>query len=185
MGETTVTATASRVAGTYNVTVMASGVGSATLTLTNAAGPAAQILVTSGSGQSARVNTVFGKPLVVMVLDADSNPITDAEVDFSAPGTGASASLGTVARTDAQGSTSVTATANGVTGTYLVNARVSGVGAPAMFTLTNTASEGNGFKPGIGVSGGGCATNAGGLPGLLVVLALLALMRGRRRPLER
>src|SRR5207244_6006946 len=48
------------------------------------------IAVTSGSGQSATVNTNFGSALVATVSDQFGNPVSGVSVTFAAPGSGAS-----------------------------------------------------------------------------------------------
>jgi len=103
-------------------------------------GPPASIVVASGTPQSTAVGTAFAAPLVVTVLDASSNPVPGATVTFTAPASGASASLSSPAVTNASGQTQVTATANNTSGAYSVSASVSGVVTPATFSLTNTAS---------------------------------------------
>src|SRR5258705_14004831 len=65
----------------------------ASFTLTNTAGAATSIVVSSGSGQSATVNTLFTNPLVVTVLDQFNNLVPNVNVTFAAPGTGASVSF--------------------------------------------------------------------------------------------
>ncbi|HME09575.1 MAG TPA: invasin domain 3-containing protein [Bryobacteraceae bacterium] len=133
--------TANGVAGSYSVTASISGVATpATFALTNLAGPAARISLTSGSGQSASVNTAFAAPLAVMVSDAGGNPVSGAKVTFMSPTTGASASFagGTMTiTTNPAGVASAPVTANGTPGTYTVTATVPGVASPASFSLTN------------------------------------------------
>src|SRR5204863_5456139 len=66
--------------GPYNVVASATGATSANFSLTNTVGPAAKVVVTSGSGQSAPINTAFGAPLVATVTDAGNNPVGDVTV---------------------------------------------------------------------------------------------------------
>ncbi len=94
----------------------------------------------AGSGQSTAVTLPFTQPLEVKVTDAAGSPVAGATVSFAAPGLGASAVLSAAqATTNGAGLASVTATANGTTGSYAVTAFASGIGysAPAFFTLTN------------------------------------------------
>ena len=125
---TSVTATAGAVAGAYAVTVSAAGAASTTVALNNVAGNGSTILVVSGTPQSATVATAFGAALVVQVEDQNGNAVSGVAVNFTAPTSGASASLTTAAATDVNGETSVTATAGTVAGTYTVIATASGVG---------------------------------------------------------
>jgi len=102
----------------------------------------ANIAAVSGSNQEAGVNQIFAAPLVAQVTDGLSNPMPGVTVTFTAPASGASATFSgltsATAVTDSSGdATSPVPAANGTTGTYVVVATVSGVTAPADFTLTN------------------------------------------------
>lgn len=135
-----VTATANAIGGSYSVTGSISGITPvATFSLTNIGVPAS-IAVSAGGTQSATVNTAFGASLVAVVRDAGNYPVPGVTVTFSAPGSGASASLwSTTAITDISGLATITATAGTVAGNYSVTATVSGVASPASFSLTNLA----------------------------------------------
>jgi hypothetical protein len=139
-GQASVTATAGTVAGSYTVTALVAGVTTAArFGLTNAAGAAATVAVASGSGQKATVATRFAAPLVAVAKDAYGNPVPGVSVTFTAPASGASATLtGSPAVTDADGQASVTATAGTVAGSYIVVAAAANVTTAAAFTLTNT-----------------------------------------------
>ena len=103
--------------------------------------------MSSGSPQSASVNTAFGSSLTALVRDTFNNPVTGATVAYAAGTSGAaSATLSSLtATTNASGLASVTATANAsVGGPYTVSASVAGVGATAPFLLTNTAAASGG-----------------------------------------
>jgi hypothetical protein len=98
--------------------------------LTNNAPPgaAAQIILPLPS-QSALINTAFGSPLTVKVVDSGNNPVQGAIVSFTpftAFPSGATATLSaTTDVTDAQGiANNVTATANGLVGSYFVKVDV-------------------------------------------------------------
>src|SRR5205814_3986503 len=88
--------------------------------LTNAAGAAASITATSGTPQSATINTAFAAPLVATVKDAGGNPVAGVTVTFGVPGSGASGSFAggvNTATTNGSGvATSATFTANNVAG---------------------------------------------------------------------
>lgn len=101
-------------------------------------GPPAALTVQSGSGQSAAIGTAFGQPLSVKVTDQDGRELPGVVVNFSVPGSGASATLSpsTSATTDAAGVASVNATATMVAGSYNVTA--SAAGLTATFSLTNS-----------------------------------------------
>jgi hypothetical protein len=138
--------TANATSGSYTVTATATGVtGSANFNLTNNAGAAATITATSGTPQSAAINTAFAAPLVATVLDSLLNPVSGVVVTFTAPASGASGTFAggvNTATTNASGvATSATFTANGtVGGPYTVTATVPGVATGADFSLTNTAA---------------------------------------------
>lgn len=102
------------------------------------AGAPATVATSGGSPQSTTINTAFASPLAVLVTDASSNPVSGVTVSFSAPGSGARATLSAAtAVTGSDGKAQITATANGTSGSYAVTASVSGVATPATFALTN------------------------------------------------
>jgi hypothetical protein len=137
--------TAGTVAGAYTVTATLTGVAQpANFSLTNTAGAANAISVSSGSPQFAVFSTAFTLPLVALVVDADSNPVEGVSVVFLAPAAGASGTFvnGTATETDTTDvnglATSSTFTANATTGgPYMVSATAAGVAVPAEFSLTN------------------------------------------------
>lgn len=105
------------------------------------------IVVVSGSPQSALPNAAFGRPLVAYVSDASTSaPINGATVTFTAPASGASGTfpgsvISTPVVTNASGiATSPVFTANGTLGSYNVAATVPGGSGPANFALTNAAA---------------------------------------------
>jgi hypothetical protein len=132
--------------GTYTVTAVAMGLSNtATFSLTNTPGVPASIVATSGSGQSALVNTAFANPLSATVKDANGNPLSGVTVTFTLPSSGASGTFAggvNTAATNASGvATSAAITANATAGAYSVAASVAGVSTPATFSLTNTAGS--------------------------------------------
>ncbi len=107
--------------------------------------PSESIAATSGTPQSAALNTAFAAPLVVTVTMGGS-PVSGAFVIFTAPATGASgtfASTSTNTETDTTNAsgvaTSSTFTANGTIGADAVTASVAGAIATTTFNLTNTS----------------------------------------------
>ncbi|MEO7920401.1 MAG: hypothetical protein ABIT01_13145 [Thermoanaerobaculia bacterium] len=99
------------------------------------------LTVTGGSPQTAGINKVFFLPLQVTVKDLYLDAVAGMTVVYTAPASGASATLsnGGIASTDASGIASVVATANGSTGTYTVDGVLSGLPV-APFLLTNDTS---------------------------------------------
>ncbi len=125
--------------GNYTLQANSTGLDSATSNSFNiTAGPAAKIQVTGGTPQSAAVLTPFAQQLQVTVFDSSNNPVSGATVTFAAPGSGAFATLSALSvSTDANGIAAVTATANGVPGSYSVVAVTTRLIAGVRFALTN------------------------------------------------
>lgn len=137
-----ITATANAIAGAYSITASVDGVGTtARFDLTNIAGAVSSVGASTGTPQSATVNTAFSTALGVIVTDASNNPVPGITVRFTAPNAGASATFpsGATATTDASGLAQVSAGANTVAGTYTVSASVNGASAIAVFALSNGA----------------------------------------------
>lgn len=156
-GVASVSFTANTVTGSYIVTASTTGVtGSASFSLTNTAGPASSMSITSGSGQTAKINTAFGLPFVVTVKDAFGNAVSGAAVTFTAPssaatGTFPGSSKTNVVNTNTSGiATSATFTANNTVGTYSVQASVPGVSNSVAFSVSNV----NGTAASIAVTSG-------------------------------
>jgi len=107
--------------------------------------PVESIAATSGTPQSAAINTAFAAQLVATVTTGGT-PTSGVVVTFTAPATGASGTFsnGTntiMVTTGANGQASATFTANGTAGpAYTVAATAAGVAAPANFSLTNTTA---------------------------------------------
>ena len=100
--------------------------------------------------QSAGIGAAFPYDLEVQLVDPSNNPISGATITFSAPTTGASATLSsTTAVTSSQGWADITATANNTLGNYNVTATYNGVTAtfnltnvmPPAYTVTTTADD--------------------------------------------
>jgi len=92
----------------------------------------------AGTPQSAMIDAAFATPLTVTVT-ANAAGLAGQVVTFTAPTSGATAALSNSATctTDSTGSCSVTATANGIVGSYDVTATVANLGS-VTFSLTNT-----------------------------------------------
>jgi uncharacterized protein (TIGR03437 family) len=118
--------------------------GDGTISLSSAplfAGAAPVIIAASqGSGQTAQIDTAFGAVLKATVTTASGAPVPNVAVTFVAPATGAGgtfAASATVATNSAGLAVAPDFTANAVAGSYTITASASGVGAPAVFNLTN------------------------------------------------
>lgn len=93
--------------------------------------------ITGGNHQSAGINKVFPSPLSVLVTSAFSEPVAGGRVSFTPPAADASATLNNAQSTiSADGSASVTATANGTPGSYQVLCAAAGANS-LNFALTN------------------------------------------------
>ena len=103
-----------------------------------------------GDNQSAPINTAFANPLTVAVSSAappaQAEPLTGAQVAFTAPASGSSAALNptgpvtvTCSGSPAACTASVNATANGTAGAYTVGASAAGATGVA-FGLANSAT---------------------------------------------
>jgi hypothetical protein len=142
--------TANGNAGSFTLTASAPGTGAtASFILSNLAVPAASIVATTGTPQSATVNTMFATALQATVKDAGNNPLSGVTVTFTAPASGASAafsgSITATATTNAGGIAIAPAlTANSQAGAFGVTATTAGVATQATFNLTNTAASGSG-----------------------------------------
>jgi hypothetical protein len=121
--------------------------------------PVVSITATSGTPQSAMVNTAFAAPLVATVTTGGS-PTSGVVVTFTAPAaTGASGTFAggvNTATTNASGvATSAVFTANGTAGAYTVTASATGTSTPASFSLTNTGANYSFYLSGLEAINGG------------------------------
>jgi hypothetical protein len=149
---TTVVLTPNLVLGAFTVNATVTNVsGPAVFALTNVAGPAAHITITSGGGQSAQIKTAFTNPLVVAVTDVAGNPVNTGTVSFTAPSSSALtfADTGTFVTTQpivngVAKSTAMTA-GTSITTYSVVAAAVNVTGVSVTFSganaLTNTAGQ--------------------------------------------
>ncbi|HVI10697.1 MAG TPA: hypothetical protein VND65_20575 [Candidatus Binatia bacterium] len=136
--------TAGTAVGSYTVTAAVSGVTSpANFTLTNNVGPGGAVTATSGSPQYAVTGAAFAKTLQASLNDQFGNPISGAQITFTAnpvngaSGTFAGGSTTNSATTDVNGlATSTVFSANGTSGCYTISATSSGA-ASATFSMNN------------------------------------------------
>ncbi|MGH8174532.1 MAG: Ig-like domain-containing protein, partial [Rhodanobacteraceae bacterium] len=146
-GLASASATANSIVGSYEVTASVDGVTpAATFSLSNRLDDGTTIDGGGGDDQAANIGGEFACALSVTVADPQGTPQAGFAVDFTAPDTGASATLsnGIVsgpsvrATTDESGIAIVSATANDIPGDYLISAQL--VGSPAAeveFGLSN------------------------------------------------
>lgn len=139
-GKASVIASAGNTTGTYGVTASIPGGLSGTFALANLQGEPAHVAIVGGGEQHTVVDTTFAAPLVVEVRDEFDNVVVGRAVEFTAPGTDATAILSASSvTTDAAGRAQVTAKASTTTGGYTVSASASSGASPVGFALVNTA----------------------------------------------
>lgn len=150
--------TANDIPGSYTVTA-SSSYGSVSFSLTNtAAGIAATLTPQAPVRQAAFAGAQYNRPLAVLVMDANGNPVEGATVTFTlgssgGAGTGASGSSSAgaaflagqtqaSATTNASGiATSPLFAANTTPGSFTATAATAGVTEPATFKLDNVAGK--------------------------------------------
>jgi len=134
--------------------------------------------IDSGSNQTSPPGSPFADPLRVSVFSGNSEPVNGGKVTFTAPGSGASASLDVSPATIASGIATINATANATEGgPYTVTASAAGA-APVTFSLTNqvsadlavTMSHAADFTPGANATYTITVTNNGPNPAANVTL---------------
>jgi len=128
--------------GSYNVTATTSGAATpATFALSNTAGPAADLAISSGNDQDPGFGGSY-KPLVVQVTDSDGNGVSGVSITFTITGNSAASGSFTggatteTQSTDADGNATVSdlvANPTEVGGQFTVTA------APTTVTLTPTS----------------------------------------------
>lgn len=178
-GRASVSATLGSIAGQQQVTATVAGI-TATFNLTVNI-PVTGIQKVSGDAQTAIVNTAFGAPLVVRVVNAQGNPVQGIAVTFQVTGGSATvANPATTSGSDGTASTTVqagpnagvitvVATSNGFTTTFSLSSRLPG---PTNVAFLNGASFQPGIAPGViaTITGTGIAPGVQGLvtPGSIV-----------------
>ena len=131
--------------GTTVIRASAPGFADATSNVTVGGNTPASVTVSSGSGQTATINSPFTNQLVALVRDASTNPIPNVTVTFANVASGAGIASTVTALTNASGLASASVAANATAGgPYIVAATVVGVASPANFSLTNIAVAGGG-----------------------------------------
>jgi predicted outer membrane repeat protein len=96
------------------------------------------LAIISGDEQSTLINTAFAQPLAVEVSSNHGEPVDGGKVSFTPPASGASAVLSSNPVSISGGAVSVTASANGSAGPYVVTADGAGIDLIS-FYLTNLA----------------------------------------------
>lgn len=142
LGLAQTTLTVGTTVGTNTVTATRSGLTGSPITFTATAtsGTATQVAIASGNNQSATVGTALTNPLVVVVKDANGNPVSGFSVTFSVAGGGGTLSAASTT-TNAQGQAQTTLTLGTSVGTNTVTANATGLtGSPITFTATGTAA---------------------------------------------
>ena len=94
------------------------------------------LTITGGNNQHALPGSAFAAPLSVGISSAHGEPVNGGRITFTAPASGASATLVSSPVTVAGGAASVNATANGTLGSYHVTASAAGANSVS-FSLLN------------------------------------------------
>ncbi|MBO9662763.1 Ig-like domain-containing protein [Dokdonella sp.] len=164
-GEAVVQATANSTVGSYTVTAQVAGVSTpVTYHLSNTPGNSSTPI--GGGTQAAVVDQPFACALIVRLADPQGQPRAGISVDFTAPASGASASLSAnggaggptaTAVTDLDGVAYVEATANAIPGKYQVSAQEAGVPTAQVthFALENLDPADPIFRNGFDLDCGG------------------------------
>ncbi|HEY0307094.1 MAG TPA: Ig-like domain repeat protein, partial [Acidobacteriaceae bacterium] len=131
-------------ADTLVATDTSASVASSGNSITVGAATATQFFGSHGSGQSNVIGSAFGTTIQASVTDDYGNSISGLTINFTAPTTGASASLNpTSGVTNSSGVVNSTPTANGTVGAYNISATVSGNSGlgTVTFSETNTVAS--------------------------------------------
>lgn len=143
-GNASVTASANSALGAYQVFAFVLGTwgaGDALFDLENVEDTGSSELsieILGGSSQSTALNRPFAAPLRVRVTNEEGAPVEEVPVHFLAPAEGAAAVLSQpIAVTDGNGEATITASANTITGSYEVSARIGNTVTPVRFELSN------------------------------------------------
>jgi LPXTG-site transpeptidase (sortase) family protein len=93
-----------------------------------------------GDNQSTAISTTFTNSLTVSVTNSHSEPVNGGVITFTAPASGASASLSASSGTISSGAVSISATANGTVGSYNIIASTTNA-TSENFALSNYTSS--------------------------------------------
>lgn len=124
-------------ASKISVTATSAGLKNVIIVEYAVAGPAANIAAISGNNQSAPAGTQLPSTLTVLVTDQYGNPVSGTGVTFSDGGAGGTFSNSNPVATGANGRASQFYTLPPARGTVTINATVTGVAKPAVFTETS------------------------------------------------
>jgi hypothetical protein len=122
--------------GKVMVTASTAGLKNITFTEYTVAGPAANIIITSGNNQFAPAGTQLPVGLTVLVTDQYGNPVSGNSVSFSDGGAGGTFSNPNPGVTSASGTVTQIYTLPLSLGTVNIAASAAGVANPAAFTET-------------------------------------------------
>ncbi len=147
-GFASATATANDASGPVTVEAMSSASDQSVTFLLKNEGAPASIAASDGTYQSTPLDTAFPLNLSVTVDDSSGNPVTDAEVSFVAPASGASGVFSSsdtssvLVETDDSGVAVAPAfVANDIAGGYVIEAYVNGTALVASFALVNETTN--------------------------------------------
>ena len=121
---------------TITVTASSTGLKNINFVEYSVAGPAASIAITGGNGQSAPAGAQLTQALAVFVADQYGNPVSGVGVTFDDGGAGGTFSNANPVLTGTSGTATQFYTLPSSPETVTINATVSGVASPAVFTET-------------------------------------------------
>jgi hypothetical protein len=133
----TFTGNASGSATAIGATIQGNAVTSSSPSVAVTQGSPASVAVLSGSGQSATAGSAVSSPLIAVVTDSDSNPVSGVTINWAVT-TGGGSTSSCSASTNASGQAQCNFTTGITAGTNTINASVAGVATPAIFTESGT-----------------------------------------------
>jgi hypothetical protein len=132
--------TIDKAANAYTLTATSAGLISGTSsTFDISPGAASAISVSDGNTQSATVATSLANPLTVLVLDAASNQVSGAQIDWTVSPSTAPASVTSSSLTNGSGLATALLGLGNLAGTYTITAKIHGTLTSTTFTATAIA----------------------------------------------
>jgi adhesin/invasin len=124
---------------TVTVTASSAGFKNVIFLEYSVAGPAANIVVTSGNNQSATAGTQLPQALAVLVTDQYGNPVSGVDVDYDDGGAGGTFSNANPGATSNSGTANQFYTLPPSPGTITIDVTAAGIATPAVFSESSLA----------------------------------------------
>ncbi|NEO86141.1 MAG: DUF4347 domain-containing protein [Spirulina sp. SIO3F2] len=136
-GNATTSVTANAEVGSYTIAADSGSLTPVDFNLSNTTGNAANVTILSGNNQSAITNQTFNESLKILITDDFGNLLANQTITFAVPTSGASAILSqSSVTTDSNGFATVSLSANGDAGSYIILVNVDGTNGSTL-SLTN------------------------------------------------